>query len=233
MRFSLVDLLTIPSERNKQRSVGASDICDPCNRCLADALYGVKNESEYDMGAKVGTAIHLLIESEIEKHHPTFQPETRVVVGHIDGYGPVTSTSDLYIPEERRVCDWKTTVVQGGKMDKLVSDLADWEWLLAHPDIAVDQGSGTALSYLVQTHLYAKGVEDAGNPVDNITIGVIARDGKKIKEHVREVTFPYNPRVPEVWLGRAQALWDWLDKEGGDPETLDSAPNCFVCDMVR
>lgn len=232
MTFSLVKLALEKSERDKQVAVGASDICNPCARCVADALLGVDWSSEYDMGAWVGTAIHLLVEKRIQKRHPDYMPEVRVTVGKIEGYGDVRSTSDLYIPDEKRVCDWKTTTRD--KMDRLMRDLGAMDWLLEHPKEAVEQGSIKALGYGVQTHLYARGIENmlGEGSVEKITIGVIARDGQKKRRDIREVTFRYNPAVPDMWLGRAQAIWDYMDA-GGDEEAIESAKGCYVCEKVR
>lgn len=227
--FRLVEVFEEQSERDKQRLVGASNISNPCTRCLADDMLGVTHQSKYVMGAKIGTAIHAYIEDYILRNHPEMEPETKVTLGEIEGYGVIRSTSDLYIPAEKRVCDWKTTTSQ--KIDRLARDLSNAEWLLAYPDEALAQGSGTALKYVVQTHLYAWGLEQMGKDVERITIGMIPRDATTLKDLV-ERTYTYNPRVPEVWFNRAAELWYWME-DGGDPETLPSAAGCYICDNVR
>lgn len=228
--FSVREVFTEKTARDRQRKVGASNLCNPCTRCLAENLMGLDRQSEYIMGARIGTAIHDYIERFIKKNEPDYYPERRVILGEIPGYGKVSSTSDLYIPSERRICDWKTTDRQ--KIVPLARDLGNAMWLVENPQEAVEQGAGKALSYVVQTHLYARGMERTyNNKVDRITIGMIPRDAKKLDDIV-ERTFPYNPAVAEAWWDRGCAIWAWLE-DGGDPDELESAPGCFVCEFVR
>lgn len=228
--FHIQDVFDKKSERDQQKTVGASNLCNPCAKCLAENMLGIDYQSEYVMGAKIGTAIHEYIERQITQHYPTLVPERRVTIGEIPGYGFVTSTSDLYIPDEKRVCDWKTTT--NSKAEKLCRDLANAEWLLENPDEAIEQGSGKALSYIIQTHLYAYGMEETyGDPVERITIGVIPRDARTLGD-IRERTFPYYREVAIQAFERAKAIWAWLE-EGGDPDDLAPVPGCFVCERVR
>jgi hypothetical protein len=71
LRYSLVQLLRKPSERTLQTRIGASDLCDRCDRCLAMKMRGIERTSPQAdrpwFGAEWGTAVHGLIESRINE----------------------------------------------------------------------------------------------------------------------------------------------------------------------
>jgi hypothetical protein len=105
-----VELLKAPTERDLQVKIGASNLAQPCARCLADALLASRDDQDrpYWLGAVLGTATHNYLESRIKSMHPEMEPERRVVLGEIPGYGVVKSTTDLYIGEPHfQVVDWK------------------------------------------------------------------------------------------------------------------------------
>ena len=104
------DILLRKTDRDRQRKVGASNMSNACSRCLADDLLGIpQGSSPYNMGAIVGTAIHEYLEK--RNFDTTAHREMRVQLGRIEGYGPVHSTTDLYIPrvDGGMVIDFKTT----------------------------------------------------------------------------------------------------------------------------
>src|SRR5690606_36916212 len=94
LRDILVGLWKRPTERDLQRLVGPSNISNPCSRCLAeDMLQHEQPESQYTMGAKIGTAIHSHLEEEALKR-PDLTPETKVTIAEVEGYGIIKGTSD-------------------------------------------------------------------------------------------------------------------------------------------
>lgn len=102
------------TERDNQVKIGASNMSNPCNKCLAEDLLGIEREPTFAwMGAVIGTAIHGMAEERLTTdeelrelfHNPDV--EQKLVLGEIEGYGEVKSTTDLYIPEMSICWDWK------------------------------------------------------------------------------------------------------------------------------
>lgn len=201
--------------RDRQRKVGPSNLSNPCTKCLAYDMLGVpERETDFVMGAKIGTAIHAWLEGLIIEGQPDWEPEQKVTIGELGTYGTIKGTMDLYVPEDAMVVDFKTTTRP--KLQKLLDEFQS------------DEPSGKVQAYLAQTHLYALGAENAGKDVESITIVFIPRDSVTFGD-IRTRTVPYDRDYAlHVW-DRAKALWTWLDSENGDPAELDSDPHCFNC----
>ena len=98
--------LTKPSERDKQRKVGPSELGDLCERCLAEKLLGVHDEEKtYPLAPMIGTAFHLYLETTLDLKD--YLKETRVTVGTIEGYGNISGTADGFDVESGHVVDYK------------------------------------------------------------------------------------------------------------------------------
>lgn len=110
VRFLSIQLLTAETERDRQTRVGASDLANQCDRCLAAALAGQKERSaitdRYWLGARLGTAMSLLFEERADGKD-TLEAEKHVFFGDIPGYGRVGGSIDLLEVKERQVIDWK------------------------------------------------------------------------------------------------------------------------------
>lgn len=223
-----LELLLEPTERDKQVSIGASNASNPCTRCLADDLLGVPREpSAYMMGAIIGTAVHMLLEDRVTRMHPEWMPEGKLVIGHLEGYGEVKSTTDLYIPKHLQVNDWKTTTK--AKLPAIK------EALTTEPtpyDLSkVVETRFKVKGYKAQLHLYGLGLLRAGLPVETVGLGFVCRDASTEKD-VWGWTMPYSPEYAESVWGRLERLWSAL-RDGRDPATLPSDPACYYCNVVR
>lgn len=207
------DVALAPTARDKQRRVGPSNLSNPCARCLAHDLLGVEeNDNPFVMGSWIGTAIHERLEKLILDSSTGWIAERKLYIGELGSYGPIKGTSDLYIPEEATVVDFKTTT-----RDKLKGLL--------------DEDSFKSFSYVAQLHLYGLGVENLGDPVRNLTIVYIPRDSVTWDD-IRFRTVAYDREYAEHVLQRGLDIWEWLE-DGGDPDTLEKTPGCFTCDYTH
>ena len=226
------------SERDQQRLVGASNISNECTRCLAGdmalALPGVEvgsaPQSEYMMGAKIGTAIHEYLENEIKKYDWGV-PETKVILGEIEGYGVIKSTSDVYVPSLFAIVDHKTTTIK--KLD-IIRTLVQLKRLDEVPEFEPDTHTlarKKVKRYLVQGNLYGLGAENRGDKVETVALNFIPRDSKKIDDQwVYQVD--YDRGVAERAFDRAARIWKAL--EGGEElSTFKSDPHCYTCSVLR
>ena len=137
LRKLAVDILKAPTARDTQRTIGASNLANGCDYCLASNFLGDMRETPMldraYLGRVWGTAIHALKEGRLKnwlaivrkarregwdevkfqsvnalaRRYPGMQVEKRMTLGTIKGYGRVGSTADLFIPEEGDLLDWK------------------------------------------------------------------------------------------------------------------------------
>lgn len=215
-----LDLLKTPSDRDKQRKVGASNISDPCDYCLGRALHGGPSEpSRWWLGARIGTAIHNTLETEAEKHIDTPRSyhfdslrgariEERITLGVIDGYGVIGSKPDLVLVTEHHLVDHKTSTKEKIKRYKL---------------------DGVPLAYIYQTQLYAWGLNKQGTPIERISLNFIARDGTQDGD-IWVTSFDYDESLALRAWNRLEMIWNFL-QDGGTLAELDSHEDCFKCNI--
>lgn len=215
-----LDLLKSPSERDRQRKVGASQISNPCDYCLGRALHGGPSEpNHWWLGARIGTAIHGALEYEAEKHIDTPRSyhfdalegaviEEKIELGFIPGYGYINSKPDLVLVKHNHLIDHKTSTKV--KIDKYKLD-------------------GVPIAYVYQTQLYAWGLNKAGTQIDRISLNFIARDGTT-DEHIWVHSFDYDESLAVRAWERLESIWAFI-KDGGNVNRLNSHPDCFSCSI--
>lgn len=119
-----VDIFKAPTARDAQTTIGASNLANGCDFCLASNLTGDMRETPMldraYLGRVLGTALHGLAEerqkewlekgallNDYARRFPDAMGEQRFPLGEIPGYGPVGSTADLFLPSEGHVFDLK------------------------------------------------------------------------------------------------------------------------------
>jgi len=219
-----VDLFKQRSERDKQHKVGASNISNPCTRHLAHDLLGTpEQESKYWMGAKIGTAIHSFLENAMAvSDDKTFADaiiEKKITLGELPEYGTVSSKPDLVLPHARQLLDWKTSSrAKVKKLQNLVAGLKDDE-----------ESKYTLQKYVGQAQLYAWGMNQAGIPVERITIVFINRDGTTDTD-TWAYGVDYNEAFAKALWTRLENLWAEL-QAGAHPDNYPNNKHCFECNM--
>lgn len=217
-----IDLLKSPSERDKQRKVGASQIANPCDYCLGLALK-VGGESKnagnrWWLGARIGTAIHGALEAEEEKHidRPMSyhydalegaQIEERIHLGVIEGYGVIGSKPDLVLTKHNHLIDHKTST---------------------KAKIARYKLDGVPVAYIVQTQLYAWGLNKSGVTIERISLNFIARDGTQDSD-IWVTSFNYDPEIAERAWYRLEKIYSYV--QDNEVNTLQSHEDCFDCSI--
>lgn len=218
----IIDLLTTQTKRDKQSKIGASEIGNPCEYCVAHRLAGTeKLSSKYWMGARIGTGIHAELEHEIAKHVEEPQEtkfnvlkdaasEYKLFIWHMEGYGDIYSTADLLVTNELHLIDFKTSKKLQVQKYKL---------------------HGVPLQYVVQQQLYSYGFNQmVPGLVKRISLVFINRDGSS-DDDVWVHSFDYDEEIALEALDRLQKLWHYVS-EGKDLEQLDSHYDCFYCNVV-
>lgn len=137
VRYLAVSLLTLPTARDGQKRVGASNLSNGCQFCLASNLIGDTRESplleKLFLGHTTGTALHGLIAERgtaamaqiaatsgydhvrsvqmeaIASHFDDARIEEHIPLGTLGTYGEVGSTPDLILPSRAHLIDWKSS----------------------------------------------------------------------------------------------------------------------------
>ena len=231
-------LLLKETDRDKQKKVGASQISDPCTYHLAKALLGKANTtSKYWLGAKIGTALHKLIEESAREadleEFPMLKDariEEKIYLGHLNGYGDIKSTPDLALVHDEQLIDWKTSTRE---KTRKIKKLLEPPLILNGEPVEVKQDARTAYTiqkYVAQGQLYAKGLNDMGIKISTISLTFINRDGT-MESDIYVYTFDYSPELADAVWTRLERLWTDL-QNGVDCEELEKNEHCFQCSVA-
>lgn len=188
--------------RSQQKRIGPSEIGVDCDRRLIHKLAG---HDEPDRGPAwkptVGTACHAQMEEWFSTHPDEFKVEQRVLVGQIgDQY--ITGSTDLFIPTEGAVVDWK---------------------FVGPTRLKHYRAKGPGNQYRVQAHLYGKGWETAGYQVNTVMIAFLPRDGELGDSYIWWE--PYDPMVALTALVRANEFQQDIANRGVE-KVLESRSAC-------
>lgn len=206
--------------RSRQRAIGPSEIGNPCDHCLAARLAGwVKHDPEPAWIPVIGTSVHAWLEQQFNQYeaanldgHQKWITEGRVCVGSIDGQA-IWGSTDLVDVEGRMTVDWK-----------IVGDTSLRRYK-----------TGPSQTYRVQAHLYARGWNHRGIPIDTVSICFLPRN--KQLRHSYWWTEPYQPKIAEDALARAEAFAvtgrilaeDSPERRDQWISRLARAPDCWDC----
>ena len=228
---NIIRELTKPSERDKQRKVGPSELGDLCERCLAEKLLGVHEEEKtHPLAPMIGTAFHLYLENVIGLKD--YLKETKVTVGTIEGYGDISGTCDGFDVSTGHVVDYK---VLSKKKIKAFSSATFFNE--EHdPEFYSDSATeGQLKKYYYQMMLYGLGMENAGYEVHHCSLILFARDVsvESVMTGSHELCFKYNREAALNVLERANQIFKWATKNKDHLEELDSHAGCYYCMFKR
>lgn len=205
--------ITRSSARDEQKSVGPSEIGDPCGRCLGQALCRKYPElwwehepppaDTFSLKAWVGTAIH----EKLERENESGIREATVPITHLPEYGDITGHCDLYL--DGVVCDFKS------KDQHKIRDLK----LQGRPPV----------SELAQINLYGHGWRQLGAPVEDLCLFYIPRDSNRLDDCFPAFLQP-NEEVVRRSLDRLAKVWELV--RNGKGHELTSHADCYRC-VVR
>lgn len=117
LRYMAIRLLGAPTGRTLQTRIGASDLANECDRCLAMAMGQIERARSPRaeaiwMQKEIGTGIHAVQEHRIaetgilqELGISGVRAEQRLRIGTIPGYGDIFGTIDVSMPHQ--IVDWK------------------------------------------------------------------------------------------------------------------------------
>ena len=227
----IIKELTKPSERDKQRKVGPSELGDLCERCLAEKLLGVhKEEKTHPLAPMIGTAFHLYLENVIGLKD--YLKETKVTVGTIERYGDIRGTADGFDTATGFVVDYK---VLSKKKIKAFSSATFFDEDY-NPEFYSDSlTEGQLKKYYYQMQLYGLGMENAGYEVNHTSLILFPRDCtvESVMSASHELCFKYNRDAALAVLERANQIFKWANENRDNLGELDSHPGCYYCAFKR
>jgi len=227
----IIKELTKPSERDKQRKVGPSELGDLCERCLAEKLLGVhKEEKTHPLAPMIGTAFHLYLENVIGLRD--YLKETKVTVGTIEGYGDIRGTADGFDVSTGHVVDYKVLSKKKIKAFSSATFFDDNH----NPEFYSDSlTEGQLKKYYYQMQLYGLGMENAGYEVNHTSLILFPRDCtvESVISASHELCFKYNHKAALAVLERANQIFKWANENRDHIEDLDSHPGCYYCVFKR
>lgn len=221
-----------PTERDRQKKIGPSELGDMCQLCLAEKLLGTYQEVRNGtaLAPLFGTAMHEYLEEHTDKHDVLI--ESKVKVGTINGYGDITGTVDRFDIADGQVIDYKCLSIKKAQAFRSIYRVSSNGSLLVSIS---DRYSSDLRKYYHQVQLYGKGMEDLGHKVTTVSLLVLPRDATihTVQQDVVELAFPYVRDVAESVLERAQKIFDWTSEPGNDVKELDSDQHCYYCNNKR
>lgn len=227
----IIKELTKPSERDKQRKVGPSELGDLCERCLAEKLLGIhQEEKSYPLAPMIGTAFHLYLETVIGLKD--YLKETKVTVGTIDGYGDISGTADGFYAPTGHVVDYK---VLSKKKIKAFSSATFFDED-RNPEFFSDSlTEGQLKKYYYQMQLYGLGMENTGYEVNHTSLVLFPRDCtvESVMAASHELCFKYNRDAALAVLERANQIFKWANENRDNLGELSSHPGCYYCAFKR
>lgn len=227
----IIKELTKPSERDKQRKVGPSELGDLCERCLAEKLLGIhQDEKTHPLAPMIGTAFHLYLENVIGLKD--YLKETKVTVGTIEGYGDICGTADGFYVPTGHVVDYK---VLSKKKIKAFSSATFFDED-RNPEFYSDSMTeGQLKKYYYQMMLYGLGLENTGYKVNHVSLVLFPRDCtvESVMAASHELCFKYNRKAALAVLERANQIFKWANENRDNLGELDSHPGCYYCAFKR
>ena len=235
-----LQIVGAPTDRDRQRHVGPSEIGEVCERCLADKIRGTYEDKRAGtpLAPLLGTAFHLLAQGRLssspEGRAGLILVEKRVDVAQVDGYGPIRGTVDLFDIERREVIDWKVlSKSRIAGLSAVVHSRLDGSVLMDRDKIIWE----TAWKYYAQMMLYAYALERDGYEVERASLLMIPRDASTdvLPGAARTLVFQYRRAVAEAVLGRFSELVARVrgEENDGAGAGYESSPGCYRCKRLK
>jgi hypothetical protein len=161
--YALIEAAIANTPRSAQTQIGPSEIGTPCDRQLAYRLVNTPTVTVKPPAwrATVGTAVHQWLAQTLEASNvatgvPRWLTETRVDVGEIADES-ITGSCDAY--------------------DLLSATVVDWK-VVGPTSLRAYKANGPGAQYRTQVHIYGRGWQRMGLPVDNVAIFFLPSNGE-------------------------------------------------------
>lgn len=224
----VVSAITQRSNRDRQKSLGPSELGDPCEFCLSEKILVTARGQDihtvkryFSFAAWVGTAIHEKLDKSMSKLDVRTEREITLKIADLSGIGEVWGHSDLYIPEWFELVDYKTKL----NKEKIEALLQEEELFWSEGQV-----SPRLEKMWDQLMLYGFGAEATGRPVETVSLVFLPRYSDSTEE-IRTITRAYDTARAGRILDRVERLAEQVRVTG--VTDLASHPDCFTCNYRR
>lgn len=225
LRYEIISLLTAETARDQQRRVGASNLSNGCQFCLASNFRGdMRSTPMLDRawgGRVLGTATHSVLEERarlneaFQARYPDARIEEHITLGVLGTYGEIGSTPDLVLPRDRHLIDHKGTT-----MAKLAVMRDFWSTANGGPALfgrshavhkakplseakyaeAIAGAEYKVTGYYKQLSLYGLGLYHLGIPIERMSINWVARDHTMWFDNPTQDGYEDPGKAKGVWI---------------------------------
>jgi hypothetical protein len=200
------------TERSLQKRIGPSELGAECSRQIAYKLAEVPevNDTADPWPSIIGTSVHAWLADKLPKYRAALDLEIPLTEQEIRADQWVSGNTDVYM--DKVVRDWK--VLGKDSMDKVRKGL--WPQ-----------------KYIIQGHIYGRGISNMGYPVESVAIIALPRAGR-LKDLVVHAE-PYDEDVALRALDRRVRISNNLRAVdiASNPQAWPSVPatagDCYFC----
>ena len=195
--------------RSQQNAPGPSELGTPCIRRLAyrilDAIRPLDkpNMDTDPWAATIGTATHAWMATTYNQRNVDLGRDRYLIEQRVSLPYDIKGSCDLYDRDNGRVIDWKVTSLE---------------------NIRKYRKNGPGDAYRAQSHLYALGLQLAGEKPSDVVVVFLPRGGRIDGLYVW--TEPYNPSLAVKTLQRYHRTW--LAIAELDPEAFPDRWSLFA-----
>lgn len=225
---------TKPDSRSLQTKLGPSEV-GSCAYCvgytMASKLCDMpdRDPSLFGYAAHIGTMCHYYLEHKLDLAHgagydiESFRETKLKDIFEVEGYGTVSGSCDLMVPDWCRTFDFKFP--GAWSYDKVSSAIAKGRNALKQGK-EVTSAHKPSMQYRVQQQIYAQGWIQQGYKIGSCVIIFLPRHTNSINDVIfweEEV----NPTLYEAAVANVNTIWSYVTD--GELDDLPSDPDCFVC----
>lgn len=232
---SFLKALTKDSERSLQTKLGPSEVAG-CAYCVGYTMAAKLCEmpprgDSFGYAAWLGTGLHYYLEHKLDLVYgagydiETRREEKLKDIFEIPGYGKISGSCDLFVPDWGRTFDYKFPGSYSYEKVKLA--IAKGKAAIARGEIPqADKGETPSMQYRGQQQVYRKGWENLGFEVCSSVIIFLPRHSNS----VNDVLFWEEPANDELFAGavdRTALIWDYV--QDGQLGEIPSDADCYTC----
>lgn len=225
---------TKPSSRSLQAKLGPSEV-GSCAYCvgytMASKLCDMpdRDPDPFGYAAHIGTMCHYYLEHKLDLVHgagydiETFRETKLKDIFEVEGYGAVSGSCDLMVPDWCRTFDYKFP--GSWSYDKVAAAIAKGR-NAERQGKEVTSAHKPSMQYRVQQQIYAEGWRQLGYQIDKCVIIFLPRHTNSVNDVIfweEEV----NPTLYEAAIANVGIIWEYV--KDGELDDLPSDPDCFTC----
>jgi hypothetical protein len=234
VKSAFVKAITKPDPRSLQTKLGPSE-CGSCAYCVGYTMAAKlcdmpdRDPDPFGYAAWLGTGLHYYLQHTLDLEYgagydiETFRETKLEDIFEVEGYGSVSGSCDLMVPDWCRTFDYKFP--GAWSYDKVAAAIAKGRAAVRRGEVATSAHK-PSMAYRVQQQIYAEGWRQLGYQIDSCVIIFFPRHTNALSDMIiweEEV----NPTLYEAAVANVNTIWSYV--QDGELDDLPSDPDCFTC----